>query len=49
MIRYIDWPEEHDEGDIIADGTELTEDVNHKASSRRNIGIVFQQFNLLPI
>ena len=48
MIRYINRLEEHDEGAIIVDGIELTEDVKDIASIRRNIGMVFQQFNLFP-
>ncbi len=48
MIRCINRLEEHDEGTIIVDGTELTEDVKDIASIRRNIGMVFQQFNLFP-
>jgi len=45
MIRCINRLEEHDEG---VDGIELTEDVKDIASIRRNIGMVFQQFNLFP-
>jgi len=48
MIRCINRLEEHDEGTIIVDGVELTEDVKDIASIRRNIGMVFQQFNLFP-
>lgn len=48
MIRCINRLEEHDEGAIIVDGIELTEDVKDIASIRRNIGMVFQQFNLFP-
>ena len=48
MIRCINRLEEHDEGTIIVDGIELTEDVKDIASIRRNIGMVFQQFNLFP-
>ena len=48
MIRCINRLEEHDEGTIIVDGIELTEDVKDITSIRRNIGMVFQQFNLFP-
>ena len=48
MIRCINRLEEHDEGTIIVDGVELTEDVKDIANIRRNIGMVFQQFNLFP-
>jgi len=48
MIRCINRLEEHDEGTIVVDGVELTEDVKDIASIRRNIGMVFQQFNLFP-
>jgi len=48
MIRCINRLEEHDEGTIIVDGVQLTEDVKDIASVRRNIGMVFQQFNLFP-
>ena len=36
------------EGDIIVDGIELTNDVRNIAAIRSEIGMVFQQFNLFP-
>ena len=48
MIRCINRLEEHDEGTIIVDGIELTVDVKDISKIRRNIGMVFQQFNLFP-
>jgi general L-amino acid transport system ATP-binding protein len=48
MIRCINRLEEHDEGTIIVDGLELTEDVKDISKIRRDIGMVFQQFNLFP-
>ena len=40
--------EEHQEGQIIVDKTELTNDVANINTIRREIGMVFQQFNLFP-
>jgi general L-amino acid transport system ATP-binding protein len=48
LIRCINRLEEHDRGRIVVDGTELTNDVRHIAEVRREVGIVFQQFNLFP-
>ena len=48
MIRCINRLEEHQRGDIIVDGTELTDDVKHIDQIRREVGMVFQHFNLFP-
>ena len=38
----------HDRGRIVVDGTELTNDLRHIAEVRREVGMVFQPFNLFP-
>jgi general L-amino acid transport system ATP-binding protein len=48
MIRCINRLEEHEQGQILVDGTELTSDVRHVERVRREVGMVFQQFNLFP-
>ncbi|MBN2622129.1 MAG: amino acid ABC transporter ATP-binding protein [Acidimicrobiales bacterium] len=48
LIRCINRLEEHDRGRIVVDGTELTHDVRHIAEVRREVGMVFQSFNLFP-
>ena len=48
MIRCINRLEEHDEGDITVDGIELTNDMDNVLAVRREVGMVFQQFNLFP-
>jgi len=48
FIRTINRLEEHQKGDIIVDGIELTNDVRNIAAIRSEIGMVFQQFNLFP-
>jgi general L-amino acid transport system ATP-binding protein len=48
FIRTINRLEEHQRGTIIVDGIELTHDVRNIATIRREIGMVFQQFNLFP-
>ncbi len=48
MIRCINRLEEHDAGKIVVNGHELTGDLKNMASVRREIGMVFQQFNLFP-
>ena len=40
--------EEHQDGQIIVDGTELTDDIKHIDQIRREVGMVFQHFNLFP-
>ena len=48
LLRTINRLEEHQSGRIIVDGIELTHDVRNIAAVRREIGMVFQQFNLFP-
>ena len=48
MIRCINRLEEHQQGQIIVDGIELTSDVKQIEAIRREVGMVFQQFNLFP-
>ncbi|HXE18255.1 MAG TPA: amino acid ABC transporter ATP-binding protein, partial [Castellaniella sp.] len=48
MIRCINRLEEHQEGEIIVDGTELTNDLKQIEAIRRDVGMVFQHFNLFP-
>jgi general L-amino acid transport system ATP-binding protein len=48
FIRTINRLEEHQKGDIIVDGIELTDDVRDIAAVRGEIGMVFQSFNLYP-
>ncbi len=47
-IRCINRLEEHQAGQIIVDGTELTSDVKNIEQIRREVGMVFQHFNLFP-
>ena len=48
FIRTINRLEEHQRGDIIVDGIELSNDIRNIAAIRREIGMVFQSFNLFP-
>ena len=48
FIRTINRLEEHQKGDIIVDGIELTNDIRNIAAIRSEIGMVFQSFNLFP-
>jgi general L-amino acid transport system ATP-binding protein len=48
FIRTINRLEEHQRGDIIVDGIELSTDIRNIAAVRREIGMVFQSFNLFP-
>src|SRR5690348_2949795 len=48
MIRCINRLEEHQKGQIIVDGTELTNDLKKIDEVRREVGMVFQHFNLFP-
>jgi general L-amino acid transport system ATP-binding protein len=48
LIRCINRLEVHDEGRIVVDDTELSDDVRNIAEVRRETGMVFQQFNLFP-
>jgi general L-amino acid transport system ATP-binding protein len=48
LIRCINRLEEHQQGRLVVDGIELTDDVKAVDAVRRNVGMVFQQFNLFP-
>ena len=48
MIRCINRLEEHDAGRIVVNGHELTSDVKNIDAVRREVGMVFQSFNLFP-
>ena len=48
FIRTINRLEEHQRGEIIVDGIELSNDVRNIAAIRSEIGMVFQSFNLFP-
>jgi general L-amino acid transport system ATP-binding protein len=48
MIRCINRLEEHQKGRIIVDGVELNQNVKNIEQVRREVGMVFQQFNLFP-
>ena len=48
FIRCINRLEEHQGGRIIVDGIELTHDLRNIQEIRREVGMVFQQFNLFP-
>ncbi len=48
MIRCINRLESHQEGRILVDGTELTDDLRALDTIRREVGMVFQSFNLFP-
>ena len=48
FIRTINRLEEHQGGQIIVDGIELTHDIKNIESIRKETGMVFQQFNLFP-
>ena len=48
MIRCINRLEEHQQGEIIVDDVELTNDLKNIDAIRREVGMVFQHFNLFP-
>ena len=48
LIRCINRLEEHQQGSIIVDGTELTSDLRNIDKIRAEVGMVFQSFNLFP-
>ena len=48
MIRCVNRLEEHQKGDIIVNGVELTNDLKQIEAVRREVGMVFQHFNLFP-
>ena len=48
LIRCINRLETHDSGEIVVDGIALNEDTTHVSAIRRDVGMVFQHFNLFP-
>ena len=48
LIRCINRLESHQNGRIVVDGTELTDDLRALDTIRREVGMVFQSFNLFP-
>jgi len=48
LIRCLNRLEQHQQGQIFVEGTELTEDVKNIDTIRREVGMVFQHFNLFP-
>ncbi len=48
LIRCINRLEEHQEGRIVVNGTRLTNDLKNIDAVRREVGMVFQSFNLFP-
>ena len=48
LIRCINRLERHERGRIVVDGIELTDDLKRIEEVRREVGMVFQQFNLFP-
>ena len=49
MIRCLNRLEAHQDGKIVVDGIELTDDLRSLDTVRREVGMVFQSFNLFPI
>ncbi len=48
LIRCINRLEEHQQGRLVVDGIELSDDVKAIDTVRKQVGMVFQQFNLFP-
>jgi general L-amino acid transport system ATP-binding protein len=48
LIRCVNRLEEHQQGRLMVDGVELSDDVKAIEAIRRSVGMVFQQFNLFP-
>ena len=48
LIRCMNRLEEHQKGEIWVDGVELTSDLKNIETIRREVGMVFQHFNLFP-
>ena len=48
LIRCVNRLEEHQQGRIVVDGIELSDDIPAIEQVRRQVGMVFQQFNLFP-
>ena len=48
LIRCVNRLEPHESGQIVVDGVELSDDAKSVEAVRRDVGMVFQQFNLFP-
>ncbi|MDO8251140.1 MAG: amino acid ABC transporter ATP-binding protein, partial [Rhodoferax sp.] len=48
LLRTLNRLERHDSGRIVVDGIEVDDDLKHLDALRRELGMVFQQFNLFP-
>ena len=48
LIRCINRLEEHQQGRLVVDGVEITDDLKAIDDVRKKVGMVFQQFNLFP-
>ncbi len=48
LIRCINYLEQFQQGQLVVDGTELNQDVKNIDAVRREVGMVFQDFNLFP-
>src|SRR6266511_3730823 len=48
LIRCVNRLEEHQQGRLVVDGTELSDDLKSIEKVRKDVGMVFQQFNLFP-
>ncbi len=48
LIRCINHLEEHQQGRLVVDGVEITDDLKAIDDVRKKVGMVFQQFNLFP-
>ncbi|HSH41787.1 MAG TPA: amino acid ABC transporter ATP-binding protein [Arenicellales bacterium] len=48
LIRCLNRLEEHQQGRVVIDGIELTDDIKNIDTVRREVGMVFQHFNLFP-
>jgi general L-amino acid transport system ATP-binding protein len=48
LIRCINGLERHEQGRVIVEGVELSEEIGQIEAVRANVGMVFQQFNLFP-
>jgi len=48
LIRCVNRLEKHQSGRVVVDGLELTDDIQNIEKVRREVGIVFQHFNLFP-
>lgn len=48
LVRCINRLEHHDRGRIVVDGVEMTDDIRNIQEIRREVGMVFQSFNLFP-